>query len=609
MLVVTDPFILSRQVELLYRNLRPGQIISMIIGALLVWLAWGKVDSVLLLGWLTLVWLIASLRLAYGLRYQRLATAQRQADPQRWRRRALKGAGASGVIWMLGALLLTRADDPTLQFFCAFVMSALVAGAVPVLAADRVAFRLFAWPIVMAVIVGVAGTDPLQATFAVLAILFLFIVTRSADFFNEALHETIRLERETALLAEKLEIARQQAEQSNLAKSQFLANMSHEIRTPMNAVIGMTELALDTHNSAERTEYLQIVKTSAHSLLGILNDILDFSKIEAGKLTIENIPLSPADLLRETAAMLAMRAREKGLAIDCLVAPDMPHQAISDPLRVRQVLLNLIGNAVKFTERGRIALHLDVAAHDPAGMILRFAVSDTGIGIAPDKRVLVFDAFSQADASTTRKYGGTGLGLSITDRLVRLLGGHLEVESELGRGSTFSFTLPVGLPAHEAECPIPETSLATQTSSSAGVSASAAILLVEDNKVNQTLAIRLLEKRGHRVTVAGDGQEAVDLIAGGSHFDLVLMDMQMPVLGGIEATRAIRQGELHAGQAGGRTRLPIVAMTANTMEGDRAACLAAGMDDYLAKPINQNALDEALHRWLGGVPSQQETSA
>lgn len=605
MLVVTDPFILSRQVELLYRNLRPGQIISMIIGALLVWLALGKVNSLLLFGWLALVWLIASLRLAYGLRYQRLAADQRQADPQRWRRRALKGAGASGLIWMLGALLLTRADDPTLQFFCAFVMSALVAGAVPVLAADRLAFRLFAWPIVMAVIVGVAGTDPLQATFAVLALLFLFIVTRSADFFNETLHETIRLERETALLAEKLEIARQQAEQSNLAKSQFLANMSHEIRTPMNAVIGMTELALDTDETAERTEYLNIVKSSAHSLLGILNDILDFSKIEAGKLTVETIPFVPADVLRESAAMLALRAREKGLMIDCQISADCPPVALSDPLRVRQVLLNLLGNAVKFTEQGMISLHLDVVAHRPEGLILRFTVSDTGIGISPDKLNVVFEAFSQADASTTRKYGGTGLGLSITDRLVRLLGGHLEVESVLGSGSTFRFTLPVGLPQHEIK--------ASMAPPSAGVAAEAmahgplSILLVEDNLVNQTLAQRLLEKRGYRVTVANNGQEAIHRIVAGEHFDLILMDMQMPVLGGIEATRAIRLRE----QEQGADRLPIIAMTANTMEGDRAACLAAGMDDYLAKPINQKALDETLLRWrnrASSYPVPQETA-
>lgn len=441
-----DSFILHRQVGLLYRNLRPGQIVSVINGFFLAWVAWEDVSRPLLIGWLLLVCLVAAVRMIGGARYLKLPEEERQAGAGRWRQLAVKGAAGSGVTWMAGALLLMLTGDGSLQFFTAFVMSGMAAGAVPVLAADRLAFRLYAWPIVLAVIVGAWGSEPIHVAFSVMALLFLIIVTRSADYFNESLHETIRLERETASLAEKLEVARQQAEQSNNAKSLFLANVSHEIRTPMNAIIGMTDLALDTEKPAERREYMQIVKTSAQGLLGILNDILDFSKIEAGKLAVDKVVFSPAALLDEVMGMLRMRARGKGLLIDSTVAGDVPAEVVSDSLRLRQILLNLISNAIKFTERGEIMVSLAVESRRPEGMTLRYAVRDTGIGIEAEKLTTVFEAFAQADASTTRKYGGTGLGLSITDNLVRLLGGELRVESEPGRGSTFSFTLPVGIP-------------------------------------------------------------------------------------------------------------------------------------------------------------------
>ncbi len=446
----TDSFILNRQVDLLFRNLRPGQIVSAINGGFLVWVAWGSVSNALLIAWFMLVCVVAIARLLDGARYQRLAEGERQAAALRWRRRALIGASAGGATWMAGALLLMSAESGTLQFFTAFVMSGMAAGAVPVLAADRLAFRLYAWPIVLAVIAGAWGGDPLHVAFTVMALLFLLIVTRSADYFNDSLHTTIRLERERADLADKLATARDLAEKSSRAKSLFMANMSHEIRTPMNAIIGMTDLALDSQDAAERREYLRIVQTSTYVLLGILNDILDFSKIEEGKLAVEQVVFAPRPLLDEALAMQHLPVREKGLDVRCDIAGDVPDQIIGDPLRLRQVLLNLIGNAVKFTERGEVVVNLTVVSRSPGAAILRFVVRDTGIGIAPDKLESIFEAFTQADASTTRKYGGSGLGLTISVRLVELMGGQLQVESAPGVGSTFAFTLPVGLPSPDA---------------------------------------------------------------------------------------------------------------------------------------------------------------
>jgi signal transduction histidine kinase/ActR/RegA family two-component response regulator len=392
---------------------------------------------------------------------------------------------------------------------------------------------------------------------------------------------------------EELAGARDAAMESSRLKSEFLATMSHEIRTPMNGVIGLTHLLLQTHLDPRQTEYAEGVKGAGEALLSIINDILDFSKIEANRVELESIDFKVTSLVEETATLLAESARSKGLEFSCEVAAGVPERLHGDPARVRQVLLNLMANAVKFTDKGAVRVEVGTAGESGDSVTVRFEVTDTGIGIAANDRAKLFEPFRQADSSTTRRFGGTGLGLAISRQLVALMDGDIGLESESGRGSTFWFSVPFSRSTKPALLPIEGGSAGPVAASPVNRPPRGKVLIVEDNKLNQMVAQAIIEQLGFSTDLVQDGVQALEALARSS-YAAVLMDCQMPEMDGYSTTERIRSLE------GSGMRTPVIAMTAAALDGDRERCLDAGMDDYIAKPIRPEEVEEVLGRWTSG---------
>ncbi|NTV71115.1 MAG: hypothetical protein HGA71_13345 [Azonexaceae bacterium] len=457
MTLPTDTFVLGRRVELLYRNVLLGQGVSLINASALTWVASSLLNNPAIYSWWLAAVVIAGLRISQAITFRRTASDQRSANALWWRQRALLSACGAGVVWAGGALLLMSQGNTYLQLFAGFVMSGMIAGAVPILAADRLVFRCYAWPISLAVAFGTLGSDPLHIAFTAMSLLFLLAVTRSADFFHGALQETFRLEHEKDGLLTELAHARDVAERSNRAKTEFLANISHELRTPMNGIIGMGDLLALESLTPEQQELLHHQRESADHLMLLINHLIKLSALEAGHVRIKHAPFAVSGMLEGLLSGQQKAAAAKNIILSLHTDPALPEILIGDPDRLRQIFDHLVGNAIKFTDQGSVDIATQLLESNGKMAKIEFSVVDTGPGMTPAELEMISGLLVQGDGSTIRKHGGIGVGLPIARKLVELMGGELIVESLVGKGCTFRFALPFALPESIAGNNLPET--------------------------------------------------------------------------------------------------------------------------------------------------------